>query len=355
MANVFKYLRDYAMLGMNRRLGREFIRTRPSFISIEPTSYCNLNCRFCAYPKKEHPKRTMSLAFFSDCIEQAVEMGYDSFGLTPCTGDIFMDKGIWDKFGFLEKHGAVGGYGFYTNFTLLTPAKIDRLIELGKLQWMSISLYGHDAESFVSIAAASEKNFSRLITNLEHLLKRLPDVRFNMQMGLRTVRRFDRHSGALMDVVLRLRKAGIRRLQINHAYNNWGGLVSADDVRGLDMRIGGPDWIYKNGPCARLFDDFQIMADGTVNGCACRDANATLRLGDLNRTKLKEILNPRNEAYLQLIAEQDRGEFRDICKNCDFYRSTYSSRRATPGSREAFFDALAARSSAAGKPAAGQT
>jgi hypothetical protein len=65
------------------------------------------------------------------------------------------------------------------------------------------------------------------------------------------------------------------------------------------------------------------MATGVVNGCACRDADATLRIGDLNEKPLREILSAKNPTYMQIIAEQQNREFRPVCKSCDFYASIY--------------------------------
>ena len=40
--------------------------------------------------------------FFSDCIAQALDMGYRHFDLTPCTGDVFMDRGLFNKLAHME-------------------------------------------------------------------------------------------------------------------------------------------------------------------------------------------------------------------------------------------------------------
>ena len=63
-----------------------------------------------------------------------------------------------------------------------------------------------------------------------------------------------------------------------------------------------------------------------MNGCSCRDVEATLRIGNLNETPLREIISNRNATYMQLIDEQQEGQFRPICKSCDFYQSIYHSR-----------------------------
>jgi hypothetical protein len=70
------------------------------------------------------------------------------------------------------------------------------------------------------------------------------------------------------------------------------------------------------------------MATRIVNRCSCRDVNATLRLGDLNDKPLRDIISNRNPAYMSLIEEQQRGEFRPVCQSCDLYASIYRNSSA---------------------------
>jgi hypothetical protein len=75
-----------------------------------------------------------------------------------------------------------------------------------------------------------------------------------------------------------------------------------------------------------LFTTVQVLATGIVNGCACRDVEATLQIGDIKTTPLRDIISGGNPAYRQLIEEQQRGEFRPVCRSCDFYKSIYHHR-----------------------------
>src|SRR5262249_41811270 len=125
-------------------------------LHIETSSLCNLDCRFCAYGKKQSPKVSMSHALFQSCVEQAVALGYRHFELTPCTGDVFMDRHIFDKLGLLEGRAEVAGYGFYTNFTVLDARDVRQLVKLEKLDGLTISIYGHDLDSFKAITRSTE-------------------------------------------------------------------------------------------------------------------------------------------------------------------------------------------------------
>ena len=106
-------LKNAVAININRARGREFVPKGVPILSIETSSLCNLECRFCAYVKKSSPKVTMKDEFFRSCVGQAIDMGYRRFELTPCTGDIFMDRGIFRKLEHLESTAAVEGYTFH--------------------------------------------------------------------------------------------------------------------------------------------------------------------------------------------------------------------------------------------------
>ena len=313
-------------LNFNRLAGRELVPLQTKVINIETSSLCNLECVFCAYVKKSSPKVSMSNSFFKNCVKQALEMGYTQFELTPCTGDVFMDRHIFDKFQFLEDHPAVEGYHFFTNFTIPKHSDVESLTQLKKLKNVTVSIYGHDLPSFMAITKSTERVYNRLCSNLQALLDRLDQKHFNFDIGVRTTNNAPlRPTSDIMELVERFRERGICARKA-HVYNNWGGYVTQADVAGLAIDVTGTETVYKRGACTRLFTDYQITATGIVNGCACRDVDATLRIGDLNETLLHKILSPENPTYMQLIEEQQRGEFRPVCKSCDYYKSVYHKR-----------------------------
>ena len=177
----------YAMkLHLNRWLGRQYI-VPESFFSLETSGLCNLNCRFCAYGKKEEGRTVMPTKTFQRLVEEAVGIGQRDFGLTPITGDIFMDKGIGDKLAILEEHPKVRSFWFYTNFIMLTPKLIDQLARSKKLgPVMYISLYGHDSASFTHFTKRPDIQFRRLVENLTYAQQAMAKTPFNIDIGFRT-------------------------------------------------------------------------------------------------------------------------------------------------------------------------
>ncbi len=198
-------------INFNRLIGRELVPLNTDVLNIETSSLCNLECRFCAYIKKQSSKVSMKDAFFEDCIVQAVGMGFRRFELTPCTGDVFMDRHIFNKFDYLEHRPEVEAYHFFTNFTIPKPAALERLIRLDKLKNVTISIYGHDLDSFVAITQSTEKVYARLLANLQFLYDRLDRVKFNLDIGIRTTRDAPRRPvSALMQLLEKFKQRGIK-------------------------------------------------------------------------------------------------------------------------------------------------
>lgn len=353
--NVFKS----AAIDFNRWRGREAVPLGEDLLCIEVSSTCNLNCCFCAYPKKTSPKVSMAGDFFFDTVRQALDMGFRHFQLTPCTGDVFMDRHLFDKLDFLDAEPRVAGYQFFTNFTVPDADDIARLMRLRKLSSVHVSLYGHDLASFQAVTKATEKVYRRLLQNLDTLHGLMAERRFGLEFSVKSTRGAARKARSdLMTSLDRFRRAGIKVRPSSGLYNNWGGMVTQQDLRGLDMEIKGAELVHKAGACTLLFNQVQVMATGVVNGCACRDAEASLAIGDLNDQPLAEILSPRNEAYMNLIAEQQRGEFRPVCQSCDFYKSIYrpvTGRRRRGGSIADFKAELDARAAAVPQAAIAET
>jgi MoaA/NifB/PqqE/SkfB family radical SAM enzyme len=310
----------------NRLFGRELVPMRTDTLAIEPTSACNLKCCFCAYVKKDSPKISMQNARFADYIEQAIALGYCRFHLTPNTGDIFMDRHIFEKLDFLEQHPSVADYQFYTNFTILDADEIARLVTLKKLKSMTISIYGHDLESFVKVGGSTAKVYRRLLRNLEMMLPLVKQLSCVLNVAIRSTR--DMPRGAETDLLKLLERYKANGISVKRSqlYHSWGGKITPDDLKGLEIDVMDSASIYKNGACSLLFTGIQIMATGLVHACACIDVNASLQIGDLNTQPLSEILSTKNQQYMDLIAEQQRGEFREVCQGCAFYRSIYHQR-----------------------------
>ena len=326
----FKSLKSFFVFFVNKSiLKKQFIPDIYNNINIETSSRCNLGCRFCAYPKRDlnsHPHQVMTTELFEKIIKNVKKIGYKNIGLTPATGDIFMDKKIFEKLSLIEKYN-FNGYYFYTNFIPISKDQIERLIVSKKLKFLGLSIYGHSLDTFKKFANSNDVSFKKLIENLNFLFEQLSkkEFHFKLQIGQRSPKDFflDKDNGELSLIIKKLIKLNNTEYAFTEDFNNWGGIVKEEDVNELNIDLNSK-YVKKFGACALIFSRMIIGANGNVNACACRDANYTLSLGKFNENNLEEIISYKNNKYLELISNQEQNKFNEVCKNCDFYTSIYT-------------------------------
>lgn len=314
----------------NAFLKKAFIDPPRKHLFIETSARCNLACRFCAYPKSS-PGNFMSSDLFERCVEEALAIGYTHIWLTPMLGEVFADQRVLQKMQYLEKQEKLSSFGFYSNFILATPEKIDTLLQYSKLSYINISLYGHDHHTFEQFSGKPRIQYEKLLKNLAYMHKQLaayPEKSDIIHFNLSTHKhvRLDHTGSRLIRLLKHYQKAFGTTVSIRKEFDNWAGFITAEDVQALEIDLIDGKKVYKRGACRLLFSNIQIMSDGRVHGCACRDAEGDLYLGDINVAPLKAIISMNNERYRQLIQDQERGHFTAGCRACSFYRSIYDQR-----------------------------
>jgi hypothetical protein len=321
-----------------RLLGHEFVPLRKR-ITIEPSGHCNLSCKFCGYSKKEHGRIVMPNEDFASYIDQAAEMGFKDFSLTSSSGEIFFDKDAAWKLDYLDNHPLVGFYQFYSNLILPDEAMIEKIFGLKKLAWLGFSIYGHDLESFTRITQKPDKQYNKLVANLNRIADKGGPGRELFEIHLRTDRSFnwhpndgvDENSSELVKAMHRaVTQGGVKWVGNWDIYDTWGGLVTPEDVADLDVELSDGSHQPKVGACILLFDEPMIFADGCVNACACRGIDRTLQIGDLKKSSLSQILSSENTLYRNILDRHLKSDYPETCKDCMVYRSVYRKPRGWP-------------------------
>ncbi len=302
-------------------------------INIEVSSLCNLGCKFCGYIKrneKEYPFKIMSDEDFSQNVKYALDFGYQNIGLSPVSGDIFMDKRISNKFKILE-NSEIKGYYFFTNFIATNENHIEELFKYNKLKFIGISIYGHDESSHIKIAQSNKVSYLRLISNLECLYKLLLEKNLNFEISIdqrdRAEFEIENDRSELSLIIKKILNLNLEKIKYEFEtnYNNWGGMIKEHDIKELGIKLND-EKKFKVGACSLLFSRLIIGADNTVNACACRDANYSLRIGNTKENHLREIISIKNMKYKKIIENHENQNYPDVCKSCDFYTSIYSKK-----------------------------
>ena len=262
---------------------------------------------------------------------ELAKVGVETLWLTPMTGEVFMDKGFIDKLSSAER-SSVRKIAFYTNFVIPSDAQIRALKHISKLTELHISLYGADVARFVLITAKPAENFERLVRNLASLATELQDwpnrprVFLELREGLSF--REDQWAGPLAEIVHRLRLECDASLSTARQFDTWGGTITPDHLKDLDMALAGGETIPHFGACIHVFCSPMITATDEVVACGCRGIHADLLIGDVAREPLHEVLSRGNVRWRSLVEHMNAGEFPSACRSCSNYRSIWDNRWA---------------------------
>ena len=208
----------------------------------------------------------------------------------------------------------------------LKKKQIEELFHKKKLISFGISIYGHDLETFKKFSGGTINAYNKMIENLIFLEKILEekDKIFEISISQRTEKNFnlEKNYSELSNIIKKILKKDKVIYEANSEFNNWGGIVKIDDVKDLNINLS-TEKTSKIGSCSLIYSRLIIGANGLVNACACRDANYSLRLGNIKTEKIKDIISLKNKKYKDLIDRQEKNDFPEVCKSCDFYRSIY--------------------------------
>ena len=304
----------------------------PHALFIESTNICNARCVFCAYPQMERPKVTMPMAVFRSAVDQYLAMGATEVDLTPIVGDPLVDRFIFERLDYLASRPEVTRFHFYTNAILLKPATAERLCGYDERFWIFCSFGGFDRETYHTVMGVDK--FEEAVANIRGLIeeKKKRGSRIRVQVNLRVPKGSEK--GEFWDYICAERERGAIVVDGVDDYDNWGGKITPEVLQGAGL-VPKPPPVHQ-GPCHRLLTGPVILADGRVNACCCRDVEATLIIGDVTKTPLKEILA--GPELRELLDRHEREDFPEICKRCTKYESLYPGWMRGPAWR--FFQRL---------------
>ena len=303
---------------------------RPA-LYIETSGKCNLACQFCAYSIKEIPQKVITLEQFISQVNQTLDLGIKDFGLTPTTGEIFLDQTIEEKLIYLNQNKRVASYHFFSNLTAIPLKRLEKVFDIisyGKMTEFGVSIYGYNEDEFNRMTLRPNNLFKKSLENLNFLIEN--KIRYKSKFKLNIYCRvLKTSSNKTIDPFLKqikIKASQYPSISFVNAdqYDNWGGLINQESLKGISLDLLDIELVKKDGPCANIFSRPQILSDGTVTACACRDVNATLKLGNIYEQPLSSIISPKNDAFNKLVKSMDKGLFPEICRDCTAYRSLYS-------------------------------
>lgn len=231
-------------------------------IQFETTTACNATCTMCPLPTMQRTRGRMTEALFHKIIREGMEMGVTHY-IPFLNGEPLIDRRIFDWLDYMAERELT--VTLFTNISLLTPEKADRLAGYANVESVTLSFHGGTKDSYERVMGL---DYDDCKAKAEYFLSVAP---YRVQVYMTE---FEDNAGTVPQ---------FRQTWDGHsfvgAYWNWAG----DRDSAMNDRRHVPQ-----KPCHRVLEQMTIMWDGRVNLC-CMDIEGRVVLGDANTMHLREI------------------------------------------------------------------
>jgi len=248
----------------------------PEDILIETTNRCNARCVFCHHPKMKRPLTDMSDQLFLKLLGDLKGMTVKT--VTPfVSGEIFMDKKIFDRLKLLNHELPGVGIVIYTNGSLLNEEAAEKLSGIKNIRLINFSLNGFEREDYKKRVGL---DFERVVKNIKNVVRLNAGRRFSDKITVASV------------------EYGKEDKVKNKRYNDAFCRFCAKNFPGVEVKVG-----YKYNFLSRIFSargfkdiycphlkSMAILANGLVSLC-CMDMEGEYILGNANERSLMDIFN----------------------------------------------------------------
>ncbi|MBU4377323.1 MAG: SPASM domain-containing protein, partial [Candidatus Omnitrophica bacterium] len=248
-------------------------------------------------------------------VEEYSFLGGGGMALTPTIGEPLMDKTIIEKVKIARNYPNIGNIFFYTNLINLDQFDITELL-LSGISRISVSTAIGSKEMYARLFGADKYDivFKNLMKLLETNKKLANPV--NIILALRFDKNFDLYNSADYNKVSKMiDKKKITKLPNDRGYDNWGGVIEEKDLpKDTKFRESKKD---RSEPCAELYRRINVLANGDVNFCVCRDFDYEMVIGNISDNDLIGLWQ--GDKLRKLRENWKKGNMPAICRNCSNY------------------------------------
>lgn len=140
----------------------------PMIINVDPTSVCNMTCKFCYHSVGLNPKGVMKFDLFTKIINDIKESGTKLKVLRLYAfGEPLLNKNFVEMVKYAKEAGIAETIDTTSNGSFLTPELNLRLIDAG-LDRINISVYGMNDSQYLDFTGA-KIDFNKYVENIKHL------------------------------------------------------------------------------------------------------------------------------------------------------------------------------------------
>lgn len=305
---------------MQEQAGRTKLETvipleTPFIIFVDPSSVCNLGCRFCPCGNahknlwtEEKRASVLSYELFRKIVDDCTRFPEKIKVLRLYKeGEPLINKRLPDMIRYAKKSGITESVDFTSNAVLLNHDLSLALIDAG-LDRINISIEALSAEEYENVCGA-RIDFDKFIDNIRYFYEHRGQCHVfikttDKSLGNHTENNFYELFGDICD-----------GMDVEKVASVWPEFELGSEFEGIDHKnlFGGE--VYSNLVCPYIFYQMCINSDGTVSACLM-DWNHKLIMGNACMESVYDIWNGEKMNGMRICQlEGNRGQI-SVCRDC---------------------------------------
>lgn len=270
-------------------LGEQLPLRTPLVLMIDPSGYCNFNCKFCpnGIVNKEHwsEERKIDILpyeLFCKIIDDAAGFGEKIKVLRLFRdGEPLLNKDLPKMIAYARQKGHFEKIDFTTNGSLFTKEVSEAVIAAG-VDRINISVEGLSSEDYLKVSGV-KLSFEEFVENLRYLYSIKGDCEIYIQMGdlciqsAQDEKRFYDIFGEVCDII---------RLEKMAPF--WPGITEYKGAENFSSDVKAPDYRTGLEICPKMFYTLSVNSDGSVGVCSV-DYQHEINLGNCRKENIVDI------------------------------------------------------------------
>lgn len=313
---VYNFARLFLSFHYSRRIGKAVQSGMPLFVSIEPTTSCNLRCPQCPSGLREFTRPTGMLKedFFQSLI---LQLKKHLFSLTfYFQGEPYLNPDFLKMVAFANEQGIYtitstnAHYLNAENATATVNSKLNELI---------ISVDGSSQESYSKYRVGGQ--LERVIEGTKHILQEKKELKSKFPHVVWQFIVFKHNEGEIAEIRRLGEKLGVNEIRIKTAqiydYENGEEWIPENPKYSRYEKNQNGIFRIKNkllNQCWRMWQGCVITWDGKVVPC-CFDKDAKYQLGELKQQSFASVWQSKEYNQFRQSILKGRNQI-DICTNC---------------------------------------
>ena len=285
----------------------------PFILYLDPSSACNLSCKFCpcggAHKDLWTEEKRGSIGVMDfDLYKKIID---DCQGFPEKVkvlrlykeGEPLVNKRLPEMIEYAHKSGKFETIDFTTNGTLLHPELNRKLVDAG-LSRINISVEALDAAGYKEISGV-ELDYGKFIDNIRDLYEHRGNCRiFRKTMADHIDKDAEQKFYSLFGDIC-------DEIAMEHIANCWPGFENTTEQVNVYHGEGYKEYVV----CPRIFYILTVNANGTVSHCIV-DWNYKGIIGDARKQSIVDIWNSKEYQDIRLAHLNCRRREVLLCKDC---------------------------------------